>query len=94
MTCIIWDGIHVWIAYYQIIISITIEIASAVIILVGVAYLIRFFRMQRYTIDPLIFRICVACLGFFTVGWMIYLVIRIRHYILRLSRSPEINKAG
>ena len=78
----------------MIIINLTIEIASAVIVLVGVAYLIRFFRMQRYTIDPLICRISVACLGVFIVGWMIYLFIRIRRHILRLSQTPEINKVG
>ena len=76
----------------MIIINLSIEIASAVIILVGVAYLIRFFRMQRYTIDPLIYRICVACLGVFIVGWMVYLFIRIRRYILRLSQTREIHK--
>jgi len=76
----------------MIIISLTIEIASAVIILVGVAYLIRFFRMQRYTIDPRIYRISVACLGVFIVGWMVYLFIRIRRYILRLSQAREIHK--
>ena len=76
----------------MIIINLTIEIASAVIVLVGVAYLIRFFRMQRYTIDPLIYRISIACLGVFIVGWMIYLFIRIRRHIMRLSQTPEINK--
>ena len=78
----------------MIIINLSIEIASAVIILVGVAYLIRFFRMQRHTIDPLIYRISIACLGVFIVGWMIYLFIRIRRHILRLSQAPEINKVG
>lgn len=70
-----------------IIINITIEIASAVIVLVGVAYLIRFFRMQRYAVDPLLYRLIAVCLGVFVVGWMVYLSIRVRHYILLLSQS-------
>ena len=69
----------------MVIINLTIEIVSAVIVLVGVVYLIRFLRMQRYSVDPMIYRISVACLGVFIVGWLIYLVFRIRRHIQRLS---------
>ena len=70
-----------------IIINLTIEIASAVTVLVGVTYLIRFFRLKRLDIDPLLFRISAACLGVFVAGWMVYIFLRIRRHVILLSQA-------
>jgi len=70
-----------------IIINLTIEIASAVTVLIGVTYLIRFFWLKRFDIDPLIFRISTACLGVFVAGWMVYIFLRIRRHLILLSQA-------
>ena len=70
-----------------IIINLSIEILSGLIVFIGIVYIIRFFLLKRSDVDPLVFRLSAGCIAVFTFGWLTYLTIKIRRYVLQLLRT-------
>ena len=75
--------------------NLAIELTSCALVLVGVYYLIRFFVMKRSDVDPVVFKLSAGRLAVFIVGWLIYSIVRVRRYVLLLSKdNDEKQKTG
>ena len=71
----------------MILINIIIEIATGIILLVGLFYLLRFFMIRRFSIDPMYYKLILFCIVIFTFGWVTYLTMKVRSDILRFRKS-------
>jgi hypothetical protein len=73
----------------MILINLTIEIATAIILVVGLLYFVRFLIMRRPYIDQRLYKVGLGCLTVFTVGWTTYLFIKIRSHIRLLQKTDR-----
>ena len=75
----------------MILINIVIEIATGVILVTGLYYLVRFLMFKRADIEPFHYKVSMGCVAVFTFGWFTYLSLKVRANILRF-RKTSVNK--
>ncbi|MBN1292538.1 MAG: hypothetical protein JXB48_11925 [Candidatus Latescibacteria bacterium] len=75
----------------MILINIVIEIATGIILVVGLYYLVQFLMFKRADIEPFQYKLSMGCIAVFTFGWLTYLSLKVRANILRF-RKTSVNK--
>lgn len=75
----------------MILINIVIESATGIILITGLFYIFRFVMMNRFSFDPVYFKMILSCLGVFSFGWFIYLSMKIRTDIVRFRKAGNNN---
>ena len=65
-------------------INLVIEIASGFLLLIGVYYILRFCRMQRNEVEPLLYNILIGTIAVFIFGWLLFFIFRLRRHLHRL----------
>ncbi|MCE5248979.1 hypothetical protein LLG96_02035 [bacterium] len=73
----------------MILVNLFVEIATGIILVIGLSYLVRFLIARRPFIDPKMFNLVVGCMAALTVGWIVYLFTRMRSHIAMLRKASS-----
>ncbi len=74
--------------------NLIIEIAAAMVLLVGMAYTVKFLYARRAFIEPAKFNLYLQALGFFTVGWLTYVGFKVRAKYSALRNHGKAQENG
>ena len=70
----------------MIVVNLITMIITGIILMTGLAYLLSFMKMQYADTNPSMYRLTLVFVAVFTLGWLSYILFRIRLYVRRLYR--------
>ena len=79
------------------IVNMSIELASGLLLILGMVYMFCYCAMQRYDTPPTVYNIFIGTLIIFSMGWGFFFVYRIRRGVMRLRqirREVREHKSG